>query len=416
MYNGEMEIKELIAREEKRQQETLALIPSENYASKEVREAVGSVLANKYAEGYPGKRYYQGNGIIDEIENLAIERVKKLFGVPHANVQPYSGSPGNEAVLLALVAPGEKIMGLKLSGGGHLTHGHNISFSGKFFNAVQYDVDPNGLIDYQAVMEMAAVEKPKLIVAGTTAYPRIMDWNKFEMAAEKAGAYLLADISHIAGLVVGGQHPSPVPFADVIMTTTHKTLRGPRGAILMVTEKGLKKDPDLAKKIDRGVFPGLQGGPHENVVAGIAVALEEAATPKFREYARQIVANAKALSLELINLGFKLTTDGTDNHLMVIDLTHRNITGKEAAIALEEAGIIVNASAIPHDPAPPMKPSGIRLGTPAVTTRGMKEKEMKMIAGFIDKVISNVKGKMYNVKVEGVKKEVGELCEKFPLV
>lgn len=403
-----MKIQELIKLEEKRQQETLMLIPSENYVSKQVSSVQSSVLNNKYSEGYPGKRYYQGNKFIDEIENQAIELAKKLFGVPHANVQPYSGSPANAAAIMAICNPGDSIMGLKLAGGGHLTHGHpNITFSGKFFKSVQFDVDANGLIDYDEVEKLAKAEKPRLIIAGTTAYPRILDWKRFASIADSVGAYLLADISHIAGLIIGGVHPSPVEFVDVVMTTTHKTLRGPRGAILMVTNKGLAKDADLAKKIDRAVFPGLQGGPHNNTTAAIAIALEEASKPEFEEYAQQIVKNAKVLSQELTNLGFNLTTGGTDNHLMVVDLRNKNISGKDAAVALEEAGIVVNYNAIPHDPNPPMNPSGIRIGTPALTTRGMKELEMKQIAKLISDVIGG-KGQVLD--------EVKDLCKKFPLV
>jgi len=410
-YNRGMdEVGELIIKEERRQEETLMMIPSENYASKDVRSALGSVFGNKYAEGYPGRRYYQGNGIADEIENLAIERAKSLFGVPHANVQPYSGSPANTAAIMAMATPGEKIMGLKLSGGGHLTHGHpNITFSGKYYESIQYDVNDEGWIDYDELEKIAKENKPKVIIAGTTAYPRVIEWERFGKIAERTGAYLLADISHIAGLVVGGVHQSPVEFADVIMTTTHKTLRGPRGAILMVTEKGRNKDSELMKKIDRAVFPGVQGGPHMNSIAGIAVALKEANGPEFKEYAKQIVVNAKVLSEELIKSGFTLTTGGTDNHLMVMDLRKNDVDGKSAAVLLEEAGIVLNANAIPHDPNPPGKPSGIRLGTPAVTTRGMKEAEMVLIAGFIRQVLC------VQDSVLRTKDEVAELCREFPV-
>lgn len=398
------EVWELINSEEKRQQETITLIPSENYASKAVREAMASVLNNKYSEGYPGKRYYQGNKIIDQIEHLAIDRAKELFNVPHANVQPYSGSPANAAVLLALITPGETIMGMKLSAGGHLTHGHpNITFSGKFYNSVQYDVDAGGLINYEELMSLAGEHKPKLLIAGTTAYPRTLDWKNFARAADEAGAYLLADISHIAGLVAAGKHESPVNYADVVMTTTHKTLRGPRGAVLMVTKKGLEKDPELARKIDKAVFPGIQGGPHEATIAAMAVAFGEALKPEFKTYISQVVKNAQVLAGELTNLGFELATGGTDNHLLVADLRNKGLSGKEAAVRLEEAGIIVNANSVPHDPNPPGNPSGIRLGTPAVTTRGMKEPEMKLIAGLI------------NETLEGKKVGVEELCRRFPV-
>ncbi|HJZ06009.1 serine hydroxymethyltransferase [Candidatus Amesbacteria bacterium RIFCSPHIGHO2_01_FULL_48_32] len=398
------EVFELIKSEEKRQGETLMMIPSENYASRAVRQAMGSVLNNKYSEGYPGKRYYQGNKYVDDIENIAIERVKKLFAVKYANVQPYSGSPANAAVLMALVGPGEKIMGMKLSGGGHLTHGHpKITFSGKYYQSGQYDVNDEGWIDYDEVERMARAEKPKLIIAGTTAYPRILDFSKFGKIAHGVGAYLLADISHIAGLVVAGTHPSPVGHADVVMTTTHKTLRGPRGAILMTDNE------ETARKIDRAVFPGLQGGPHNSTTAAIAVALVEAGTPEFKEYGVQVVKNAKVLSDELTKLGFKLTTGGTDNHLVVINLGGG---GKEAAVALEEAGIIVNYNAVPHDSNPPANPSGLRLGTPAVTTRGMEEEEMKQIAQWISDTIrirNNVSG------IREIRNEVKKMCKKFPV-
>lgn len=395
----DQQIFELIELEEKRQGETLMLIPSENYASKSVRKVQGSVLNNKYSEGYPGKRYYQGNKYIDEIENIAIERAKKLFGVKFANVQPYSGSPANAAALMALVEPGEKVMGLKLSGGGHLTHGHpKITFSGRYYQSVQYDVNEQGWIDYDEVERLAHEEKPKLIIAGTTAYPRILDFRRFREIADGVGAYVLADISHIAGLVVAGVHPSPVWHADVIMTTTHKTLRGPRGAILMTDSE------ELAKKVDRAVFPGLQGGPHNSTTAGIAIALAEASTPEFKKYAHQIVKNAKVLSEELMGLGLKLTTGGTDNHLMVVNLGG---DGKETAVALGEAGIVVNYNAVPHDPNPPANPSGIRLGTPAVTTRGMKEKEMKQIAVWTHETIKHIKPSKL------IKLEVEKLCKKF---
>ncbi len=400
----------LIKAEEKRQNETLMMIPSENYTSKEVRRAVGSALMHKYSEGYPGRRYYQGNEVVDEIENLAIKRAKKLFRTPHANIQPYSGSPANAAVYMALLDPGDKLMGMSLSAGGHLTHGHpNITFSGKYFKSVQYGVEEDGWIDYGNVAKLARSEKPKLIVAGLTAYPRLLDWKKFAEIADSVGAYLVADISHIAGLIVGGVHPSPIKYADVITTTTHKTLRGPRGAIIMVTEKGLKKDPEMAKKIDRAVFPGLQGGPHDNTTAAIALCLNEAVKPEFKKYAKQAVENAKVLSDELKSYGFNLVTGGTDNHLILIDLRNKNIVGKDAAVNLEKAGIIVNCNSIPNDPNPPMNPSGIRLGTPALTTRGMKASEMKMIAGWIN---SSIHGEDV-VKVRG---EVTALCKKFQLI
>ena len=415
------EIFELIAKEEKRQKETLMLIPSENYTYPEVRAAVGSVLLHKYAEGYPGRRYYQGMEFVDQIESLAIERAKELFGVPHANVQPYSGSPANSAVYFGLLEPGDTIMGLALSHGGHLTHGHpKVTFSGKYFKSVQYQIETEGqeeqegqgrqgfssLFDFEKIEKLALGCKPKIIVVGTTAFPRILDWEKFSAVAEKVGAYLLADISHIAGLVAGGVHPSPVPFAHVVTTTTHKTLRGPRGAMIMVTERGIKKDPDLLQKIDKAVFPGLQGGPHLHTIAGIAVALAKAMEPEFKVYAQQVVKNAQVLGESLKLTGMIPVTGGTDNHLLVIDLRNFGIDGKTAAVALEKSGIVVNANTIPNDPNPPFKPSGIRLGTPAVTTRGMKEEEMKMIAKWIKMVVAEGKN---------VREKVKELCERFPV-
>jgi len=402
------EIEKLISAESTRQQETLTLIPSENYTSLAVCEATASVVTNKYSEGYPGRRYYNGNINIDAIERLAIDRAKKLFNVPHVNVQPYSGSPANSAIYMGLLSQGDTLMGLKLSGGGHLTHGHSVSFSGKYFHSVQYDVEKDGMIDLSKVSALARQEKPKIIVVGTTAYPRIFDWQKWQEIADSVGAILLADISHIAGLVVGGVHPSPVPYVDVVMTTTHKTLRGPRGAMIMVTKKGLRKDPKMADKIDKAVFPGLQGGPHENIIAGIAVALKEAGTPEFRTYAKQIVKNAKSLAETLTLQGCTLITGGTDNHLMVVDLRPQGKTGRVVADTLESVGIVVNRNSIPHDTASPFDPSGIRLGTPAVTTRGMKEKEMKILGESIFEVIKG--GNLGKVR-----KTVSQLCSQFPI-
>ena len=374
----------LIKQEERYQNSTIRLIPSENFTSEAVKKCLASDLTNKYAEGYPGKRYYQGNKIVDEIENLAIERGKKLFGVEHLNVQPYSGSPANSAVLMALLEPGDKICGMKLSAGGHLTHGHpNITFSGKYFNSVQYDVDENGKIDYEALGKMVLAEKPKLIFAGTTAYPWILDWKKFGEIADSVGAWLVADISHIAGLIVGEVHPSPVDYVHIITSTTHKSLRGPRGAIIGVTKKGIEKDIDLVKKIDRAVFPGLQGGPHMNNIAAMAVAFEEANGEEFRKYAQQIIVNAKALAETLKSKGLKIF--GTENHLMVVDCGMGR--GKEVAIKLEENGIIVNANTIPHDEAGPLKPSGIRLGTPAMTTKGYVERDFEALGVKIAELI-----------------------------
>jgi glycine hydroxymethyltransferase len=375
---------DLIEQERKYQNETIRLIPSENFTSEDVKKALASDLTNKYAEGYPGKRYYQGNKIIDEIENLAIERGKKLFNVEHLNVQAYSGSPANSAVLMALVEIGEKICGMKLNAGGHLTHGHpKITFSGKFFNSVQYDVDEEGRIDYEELEKLVKTEKPKLIFAGTTAYPWILDWEKFAKIADEVGAWLVADISHIAGLIVGGVHPSPVDYVHIVTSTTHKSLRGPRGAIIGVTRRGIEKDVDIAKKIDRAVFPGLQGGPHINNIAAMAVAFEEAGSDDFKKYAKQIVKNAKALADSLIANGLKVF--GTENHLMVVDVGLER--GKEMAVRLEEAGIIVNANTIPHDEGSPFKPSGIRLGTPAMTTKGYVEADFVALGTKIAKII-----------------------------
>lgn len=409
-----MTIPQLIAREKRRQQETLMMIPSENYTYPEVRRAVGSVLMHKYSEGYAHRRYYQGNEIIDKIEDLAVENAKKLFGVPYANVQPYSGSPANAAVYFALLQMGDKIMGLKLSGGGHLTHGHpNITFSGKYFQSVQYDVEADGRIDYAKLEQLAKTEKPKLIVAGTTAYPRILQWQKFAKIADSIGAILMADISHIAGLVAGGVHPSPVPYVHIVTTTTHKTLRGPRGAMILVTDKGLKLDAKMGERIDKAVFPGLQGGPHNNTTAGIAISLKKARDKSFVYYAKAIVANAKVLANELLKSGFNLATGGTDNHLMVVDVRPFGIDGKTFAVALEEAGIIVNFNTIPHDPNPPFRPSGIRLGTPAITARGMKTPEMKKIAGWLSQV-AKTKGQDKKV-LKNIRSQVKSLCRRFPI-
>ena len=383
-------IARLIAREEKRQKTILTMIPSENSASEGVREALASVLTNKYSEGYPGKRYYQGNEIIDKVESLAVKRACKLFGVPYTNVQPLSGAAANMAVFWALLQPQDKIMGMSLSSGGHLTHGHPITFSGKLYQSIQYTTSRDGWLDYEEIAKLVRKERPKLIICGYTAYPRIIDFERFGKIADSVGAILLADIAHIAGLVAAGVHPSPVPFVHVITTTTHKTLRGPRGAIIMVTQKGLNKDFEMPKKIDRAVFPGLQGGPHDNQTAAIAVCLKEASTKKFNAYSRQVVKNAQVLAQELKRYKFKLVTNGTDNHLILIDVRNKGILGKEAAEALEKAGIVVNKNSIPFDPNPPTNPSGIRLGTPAITTFGMKENEMKQIASFFNRVFESL--------------------------
>lgn len=378
----------LIDKEERRQFTGIQLIPSENIVSGAVLEAVGSCLTNKYAEGYVGKRYYQGNRFVDEIEQLAIDRAKELFGFEAVNVQAYSGSPANSAILFALLENGDKICGLRLSAGGHLTHGHpKITFSGKYFNSVQYDVEKDGRIDYKKLAKLVKEEKPKLIFAGTTAYPFELDFKEFGKIADSVGAWLVADISHIAGLVATGEHMSPVEYVDVVMTTTHKTLRGPRGAIIGVTKKGLTRDGDLAKKIDKAVFPGLQGGPHMNNIAGIAVALGEAMTVDYINYARQVKLNAKVLADTLRNKGYRVF--GTENHLMVVDVGKEK--GKEVAVALEEEGIYCNANTIPYDEGSPLKPSGIRLGSPCETTKGKKEEDFIWIAEKIDKVLQGLK-------------------------
>src|SRR3989338_390364 len=404
------QIAKLVDLETNRQKDSLQMIPSENHCSPAVREALGSILTDKYAEGLPCKRYYGGNQFIDKVEMLCIERVKKLFKVEHVNVQPHSGSPANAAVYVATCQPGDTIMGMGLAMGGHLTHGSKVSFSGKFFNSVPYGVDEKShLINYDEVKKLVQQHKPKLIWVGATAYPRIFDWKKLGEIADSVGAYVAADIAHIAGLVTGGAHPSPVPYVHIVTTTTHKTLRGPRGGMVMVTEKGLKKDPDLAKKIDKAIFPGFQGGPHMHQVAAIAVCLKEAGTSAFKKYANQIVKNAKALADELKKYEFNLISGGTENHLLLVDLRNKYIGGPEAQDLLEKAGITINKNTIPFDPAPPFKPSGIRMGTPAITTRGMKEKEMKIIAGWINEVISSPKN------VRKVREEIKKFCKKFPL-
>jgi glycine hydroxymethyltransferase len=387
---------DLIKKEEQRQRETLMMIPSENYASHEVLAAVGSVLQNKYAEGYPGKRFYQGMKYVDELENYTIDLAKKVFGVPFANVQPYSGSPMNSEVYFALLEPGECLMGLALASGGHLTHGHpKVTFAGKYFKSVQYDLqDKPPYFDFNKIRELAHKHKPKIIVAGTTAFPRIIDWKQFAEIADEIGAWLMADISHIAGLVVAGTHPSPVPYFHIVTTTTHKTLRGPRGGLILVTEKGMKKDVQLGDKINKAVFPGFQGGPHMNTIAGIAIALEENLKPEFKKYGEQIVKNARVLADVFRKNGVSMVTGGTDNHLILIDLVKSNFaagSGLFAAEALEAAGIVINKNTIPNEPFSAFYPSGVRLGTPAITTRGMKEKEMENIGKWIVEVLNLVK-------------------------
>jgi glycine hydroxymethyltransferase len=373
---------DLINSETDRQRNGLELIPSENYVSKDVLKALGSILTDKYSEGYPGKRYYGGNEFIDEIEREAQDLANKLFGTVYANVQPYSGSPANLAVDLAVANPGDVIMGLSLTSGGHLTHGSPPSFTGKLFKAVQYEVGSDGRVDLEQVRKLANEHKPKLIWIGGTAYPYELEFEQFSKIASEVGAFLAADISHIAGLIVGGVHASPTEFVDIITTTTHKTLRGPRGAMILVTQKGLDKDPELGKKIDSAIFPGLQGGPHNHQTAAIAVALAEAMTAEFKEYASQVVSNAKVLASEL---GVE-----TENHLMLIDLGQGY--GYQGQVALEAAGITVNKNTVPGEKSSPFYPSGIRLGTPALTSRGMKEEDMKKVAGWIKRALEEIKG------------------------
>ena len=415
-------ISKAIKDEENRIETGVELIPSENFVSKAVLQALGSVFTNKYSEGYPHKRYYGGQQFVDVVEDLAIERCKKLFGCEHVNVQPYSGSPANMAVYLTLLELGDKFLGFDLSSGGHLTHGSPVNFSGRLFKCVPYNVEKDTeLLDMGKIRKQALKEKPKMIISGFTAYPRKLDFKAFQEIAEEVGAYHFSDISHIAGLVAAGVHESPVPFADVVTTTTHKTLRGPRGAIIMCKNEDRLKEKyhpdwkkDLAGMIDFNVFPGIQGGPHDNTTAAKAVAFGEALQPEFKQYARQIVKNAKSLADELMANGIKLVTDGTDNHLMLIDLRPLKLEGKgkELQSALDEAGITVNKNTVPYEPVSPFNPSGLRLGTPAVTTRGMKENEMKVIGKGIATVIKNYEDRKTKEKV---RKDILELCKEFPI-
>jgi len=400
------QIYELIRQEAARQSGSIRLIPSENYVSKAVMLASGSCLTNKYAEGYPGRRYYEGQQVTDLIERMAQERAKKLFKANHANVQPYSGSVANMAAYAALINPGDTIMGMSLSHGGHLTHGWKVSLTSKFFNSIPYPVNPKtGKLDFDEIEELAKKHRPKIIISGATAYPREIDFEIFGQIAKKVGAYLVSDIAHIAGLVVAGIHKSPVPYADVVSTTTHKTLRGPRGGMLLCKE-------EHAKKVDKAVFPGLQGGPHMHTMTAIAVAMAEADTPEFVAYAKQIVENAKAMAEKLMEDGFDLVTGGTDNHLILIDLRSKNIPGKKLAKALDRARIVTNYNTIPGDPAPPMNPNGLRIGTPAITTRGFKQEQAKQIADFIKTVAENIDNESV---IEQVGKEVLLLCSHFPV-
>lgn len=405
LLETDSELAELIVAEERRERDKIRLIPSENYVSHAVLAATGSILTNKYSEGYPGRRYYEGQQLIDPIEEMATSRARELFGAEHANVQPYSGTPCNLAVYLAFLQPGDTVMGIELSHGGHLSHGHNVSATGIWFRPVRYGVSrETGLIDFDEARDVAKKERPKLIWAGGTALPRTIDFEVFAEIAKEVDAIFAADIAHIAGLIAGGAHPSPIPFADVVTTTTHKTLRGPRGAMFM-------SKSEHASKMDRAVFPGLQGGPHNHTTAGIAVALKEASQPEFKDYAKQTVANAKVLAEELMARGFDLVSGGTDNHLILIDLESKGVTGKPAAKALDRAGIELNFNTVPFDPRKPADPSGIRIGTPAVTSRGMREPEMKKIAEWMDRVVSAPENED---SITATAAEIAEFCKAFP--
>ena len=399
------EIAELIHQEERRQHDKVRLIPSENYASRAVLEASGAVLSNKYSEGYAGKRYYEGQQVIDQVEQLAVERVKALFGADHANVQPYSGSPANLAVYFAFCKPGDVVMGMALPSGGHLTHGWNVSITGSYYKAVQYGVRKDDhRIDFDEVARLAREHKPKLLWCGATAYPRVIDYARFAEIAREVGAILVADVAHISGLIVGGAHPSPTGKAEIITSTTHKTFRGPRGGMILC-------DAKHAKAIDKAVFPGLQGGPHNSTTAAIAVAAKEAGTEEFRRYAHRIVENAQAMAETLTSRGFALTTGGTENHLILADLTPQNVPGKVAAQALDRAGLVCNYNSVPFDTRKPFDPSGIRLGTPAVTSRGMGPDEMKRIGNWIADVVASPADE---AKLEKIAGEVRAMCQSFP--
>ncbi len=405
MKSQDPKIYDAIKHEEKRQREGIELIPSENYVSVAVLEALGSVLTNKYSEGYIGKRYYGGCENVDTVEELAIERLKKLFGCDHANVQPLSGAPANIAVYFGLLEPGDTILGMDLSHGGHLTHGHPVTHMAKIFNYVRYKTDASGKIDLDNLEKMAMEHKPKLILVGYSAYSRDIDYKNIKAIADKIGALTMADVAHIAGLIAAGEMNNPVPYFDVITSTTHKTLRGPRGGIIMCKN-------EFAKAIDKSVFPGFQGGPHENNIAAKAIAFREALQPEYKEYARQIKKNAKVFEEEFLKRDYKLMFGGTENHLLLIDVTPKDITGKEAQIALDKAGITCNKNMIPDDPRSPMDPSGIRIGTPAITTRGMKEDEMRKIAGWMDLCILNHKDEDTLAKI---KDEVAAFCKDYPI-
>ncbi len=419
LEHADPEIYSLIQKEIKRQSEGLEMIPSENHTSLAVLEALGSRLTDKYSEGYPGMRYYGGCEHIDAIENLARDRAKKLFGSTHANVQPHSGCPANIAVYFALLNPGDTLMGLNLFHGGHMTHGLPVNYSGTIYKSVQYTARPDGYVDVDGMRNLAREHKPKLIVVGATAYPRVYHWETFREIADEVGAWLLADVSHIAGLIAGGVHPSPVGIADVVTTTTHKTLRGPRGAMILCNgnpsaplKKAERIKENLPTLIDRAIIPGIQGGPHNHQTAAIAVALLEAMQPEFKIYAKQIVINAKILAEELLSRKYELVTGGTDNHLLLVDLTNKNISGKNGETALGKAGITVNKNTVPFDTRKPYDPSGIRLGTPALTTRGMKEKEIRFVASCIDRALQSADDAE---ELAHIRADVEELCASFPL-
>ncbi|PJB18013.1 serine hydroxymethyltransferase [Candidatus Falkowbacteria bacterium CG_4_9_14_3_um_filter_38_19] len=406
LKNNDHEIWAAIKREIKRQSEEMELIASENYASQAVLEAMATVLTNKYSEGYPGHRYYGGNQIIDEVENLAIERAKKLFKAEHVNVQPLSGSPANAAVYMAFLKPGDKVLGLKLDHGGHLSHGHPVNFSGILYNFTQYEVDEaTGRINMDKVYEVALREKPKMIVAGYSAYAREVEWQKFKDIADEVDAFTFADIAHTAGLIAAGEMNNPVPLFDVVSTTTHKTLRGPRGAMIMCQER-------FAKQVDRAVFPGMQGGPHDHITAAKAVAFGEALKPEFKQYAKQVIANAKTMAEEFMKLGYKIISNGTDSHLMVVDMTSKNLRGRDCEQILDQIGVSVSRSTIPNDQNPPLNPSGVRFGTPAITTRGLKELEIKLIVSWVDEALNN---KDDQNKLAKLKNNIKEMCLRFPI-
>ncbi|WP_298612424.1 serine hydroxymethyltransferase [uncultured Thiothrix sp.] len=403
----DQELAQAMAAETQRQEEHIELIASENYASPRVLEAQGSVLTNKYAEGYPEKRYYGGCEYVDVAEQLAIDRVKQLFGADYANVQPHSGSQANAAVYMALLNPGDTVLGMSLAHGGHLTHGAKVNFSGRIYNAVQYGITAEGYIDYAEVERLAVEHQPKMIVAGFSAYSRVIDWQKFREIADKVGAYLMVDMAHVAGLVAAGVYPSPVQIADVTTSTTHKTLRGPRGGIILA-----KANPDLEKKFNSLVFPGIQGGPLMHVIAAKAVAFKEALEPEFTAYQQQVVKNAKVMASTLISRGYNIVSGGTDNHLMLVDLIAKGLTGKAADAALGAANITVNKNSVPNDPQSPFVTSGIRVGTPAITTRGFKEAEVEQLANWIADVLDNINDP---ATTERVKNEVLAICKRFPV-